>query len=139
MVGGAGSRLYPPIAVVDACDTYCQLYTLRSRPMSEKPRVLFVDDDPTVLDALARALRPEIERYDVMYALGTAAGLTALNEFDFDIVVTDLPAVHAASGEALKVVMTSAPGPILTGDATLAKPCTSSDLRDLLARLTTAS
>ena len=109
--------------------------------MSEKPRVLFVDDDPTVLDALARALRPEIERYDVMYALGTAAGLTALDEFDFDIVVTELPTVHAAAPDALRVVLTSSatPTPPFTGDATLAKPCDSSDLRDLLARLTTAS
>lgn len=51
-------------------------------------RVLLVDDDPRVLDALVRTLR---RRFEVVPALGPAVGIRALEDGpDFAVVVSDL-------------------------------------------------
>ena len=50
-------------------------------------RILFVDDEPQVTNALARALRAE--PYEIHCRDSAAAGLELLAELDFDIVVSD--------------------------------------------------
>jgi CheY-like chemotaxis protein len=57
-------------------------------PATERPRVLFVDDEPAVLEALAANLR---RGYDVVTAPSGAAGLEYLRaESDFAVVVSDM-------------------------------------------------
>ncbi len=53
-------------------------------------RVLFVDDEPKVLEGLQRALRPQRETWDMVFALGGAAGLAEVDAKPFDVVITDM-------------------------------------------------
>jgi response regulator RpfG family c-di-GMP phosphodiesterase len=78
-------------------------------------RVLFVDDEPLVLDALSRTLRGE---FDVVVAVGAAAGLEALSRHDdLTVVVSDyampqmngaqfLAAARAARPDASRILLT---------------------------------
>ncbi len=63
--------------------------TAAGHPLSRpRPRVLFVDDEPEVLDAVAVNLR---RNYDVVTATSGAAGLEYLEaEDDFAVVVSDM-------------------------------------------------
>lgn len=55
---------------------------------AEKPRVLFVDDEPALLDGLARNLR---SRFDVTTAIGGEAGIAAIKaDGPFAVVMSDL-------------------------------------------------
>jgi CheY-like chemotaxis protein len=55
---------------------------------NETARVLCVDDEPNVLDALERNLG---EHFEVMTAIGGEAGIAALNEHGpFDVVISDM-------------------------------------------------
>lgn len=54
------------------------------------PRVLFVDDDPHILAALGRSLRSLRHSWDMTFCEGGPAGLTALDEQHFDVLVTDM-------------------------------------------------
>ncbi len=63
------------------------------------PRVLFVDDDPDVLGGLAAALRKYRSRYEIVFALGGAAGIEECRRATFDVVITDMrmPDIDGAS------------------------------------------
>ena len=57
-------------------------------PAPDRPRVLFVDDEPAVLEALALNLR---RTYDVVTATSGQAGLEYLwAQSDFAVVVSDM-------------------------------------------------
>ncbi len=53
-------------------------------------RILFVDDEPKVLEALQRMLRPMRHEWELAFADGGVAALAALAEKPFDVVVTDM-------------------------------------------------
>jgi HD-like signal output (HDOD) protein/CheY-like chemotaxis protein len=53
-------------------------------------RVLFVDDEPHVLEGLRRALHSVRGEIEAEYAEGGPAALAALARSDFDVVVTDM-------------------------------------------------
>ena len=53
-------------------------------------RILFVDDEPRVLDGLRRLLRTHRDRWDMVFALGGAAAMTELERGAFDVIVTDM-------------------------------------------------
>ncbi len=53
-------------------------------------RILFVDDEASVLTALEDLLRRERRRWDMEFALGSEAALDALAVRSFDVVVSDL-------------------------------------------------
>jgi HD-like signal output (HDOD) protein len=53
-------------------------------------RVLFVDDEPRVLDGLRRLLRPKRDRWDMRFAASGAAALEALEGEPVDVLVTDM-------------------------------------------------
>lgn len=61
-------------------------------------RILFVDDEPDILDGL-RHLQFDHADWDVVFALGGAAALTELENGSFDAVVTDMrmPGVDGAT------------------------------------------
>ncbi len=55
-----------------------------------KKRILFVDDEPSVLDGLRRMLRAERGRWDMSFVGGADAALEVMHASDFDAVVSDV-------------------------------------------------
>jgi response regulator RpfG family c-di-GMP phosphodiesterase len=81
-------------------------------------KILFVDDEPNVLDALQRQLR---KQFPIETALGSHAGLTALQNWqDFAVVVADMRMPDMNGIEFLGEVTVFAPDIVrimLTGNA----------------------
>lgn len=53
-------------------------------------RILFVDDEPRILDGLRRMLRAQRQEWEMVFALGGSAALDELRSARFDAVVTDM-------------------------------------------------
>jgi len=53
-------------------------------------RILFVDDEPHVLEGLQRMLRPQRQHWEIAFAPDGAAALKLLEERPFDVIVTDM-------------------------------------------------
>jgi HD-like signal output (HDOD) protein len=53
-------------------------------------RVLFVDDEPRILDGLRRMLRAQRHEWEMAFALGGDAALAEVERTPFDVVVTDM-------------------------------------------------
>jgi putative nucleotidyltransferase with HDIG domain len=53
-------------------------------------RILFVDDEPKILEALQRTLRAQRHEWEVSFAPGGEAALTMLAAAPFDVVVSDM-------------------------------------------------
>ncbi len=53
-------------------------------------RILFVDDEPKILEGLQRMLRPMRDAWEMKFAEGSEAALADLKERQFDVVVTDM-------------------------------------------------
>jgi len=114
-----------------------------------RPRVLFVDDEPAVLEAIALNLR---RNYDVVTATSAAAGLEHLEaESDFAVVVSDMRMPKMNGATFLAMARETAPDVVrmlLTGysdlEATikavnhgqlfrfLTKPCSKETLTDAI-------
>lgn len=77
--------------------------------MTQKPHVLFVDDEPQVLEALRRMLRGRRKLWDMTFANSGATALDVLEERHCDVVVCDfrMPEVNGAS--LLETVRTRSP------------------------------
>jgi DNA-binding NtrC family response regulator len=52
--------------------------------------VMFVDDDPSVLSGLERALRPWRDDFNMVFVCGAPAGLVYAGIRNVDVVVTDM-------------------------------------------------
>jgi CheY-like chemotaxis protein len=55
-----------------------------------KKRILFVDDDPMILQGLQRVLRPMRDDWDMAFVDGGEQALEAMAKQAFDVVVTDM-------------------------------------------------
>ena len=53
-------------------------------------KLLFVDDEPKVLEGLRRMLRPLRDEWDMAFARGGPEALQLLGRDAFDVVVTDM-------------------------------------------------
>jgi HD-like signal output (HDOD) protein len=53
-------------------------------------RVLFVDDDASILDALRNLLRKQRHEWDMVFVLGGEAALSELGKGPFDVIVSDM-------------------------------------------------
>lgn len=53
-------------------------------------RILFVDDEPELLNGLSKALRKQRGRWDMVFAVGPEAALDELARGRFNVVVTDM-------------------------------------------------
>ena len=62
-------------------------------------RILFVDDEASILDGLKRMLRPMRTEWEMAFAPGGEAALTLLESTPFDVIVTDMrmPGMDGAS------------------------------------------
>ncbi|WP_432969546.1 HDOD domain-containing protein [Dactylosporangium sp. CA-233914] len=58
--------------------------------MNSKARILFVDDEPRILDGLRRSLRGKRDAWDMAFATSGAQALELLAELPYDVVVSDM-------------------------------------------------
>ena len=100
-------------------------------------RVLFVDDEPVVLDTLRRLLRRRRGHWDMVFEAGPEQALARLSVETFDVIVSDLHMPHMSGIELLQRASASHPRMVrivLSGtadlreaeaiaDRVLAKPC----------------
>jgi HD-like signal output (HDOD) protein len=63
-----------------------------------KKKILFVDDEPLILQGLQRMLRPMREEWDMVFVEGGERALAAMAASRFDVVVTDMrmPVINGA-------------------------------------------
>src|SRR5256885_17157619 len=52
--------------------------------------ILFVDDEPNLLEGLQRMLRPQRREWEMIFALGAEAAYRILEDKAVDVVVTDM-------------------------------------------------
>ena len=62
-------------------------------------RVLFVDDEPRILEGLRRMLRPQRHEWEMAFAPGGEAALAMMEALPFDVIVTDMrmPGIDGAT------------------------------------------
>jgi HD-like signal output (HDOD) protein len=119
--------------------------------VARKQRVLFVDDEDAILEALRAVLRPQRREWDMVFALGGPAGLQQVEASRFDVVVTDMrmPVVDGAAllsrvkqlqPHAVRLVLSGQTDPqtalksVFTAHQFLAKPCDPERLRSVVKR-----
>jgi CheY-like chemotaxis protein len=124
--------------------------------MTERKRILFVDDEPAVLAGLQAAFRRDSERWDMVFAPGSDAAVAVLATGEFDAVVSDmrmpgmdgaglLDHVRHTSPQTRRIMlsgstdsqdaMRAAPA----AEEVLTKPCTARAVRATLERLLTVA
>ncbi|HTQ06246.1 MAG TPA: HDOD domain-containing protein, partial [Polyangiaceae bacterium] len=114
-------------------------------------RILFVDDDASVLDALKNILRKRRNEWDMVFVVGGLAALAELEKGPFDVVVTDMRMPGMDGAALLTRVRDVYPGSariVLSGQADrdaivralpvthqfLNKPCDAATLRGVVER-----
>lgn len=119
--------------------------------MPDLNRILFVDDEPRVLEGLQALLRKHRKTWEMHFAPGGEEALALLAKQEFDVVVTDLrmPAVdgmdlllhlHTHHPHTMRVVLSGECGKDSTlrfvpyAHLSLVKPCAQADLEEVLER-----
>lgn len=114
-------------------------------------RVIFVDDEPRVLEGLKRMLRPKRNEWQMTFVGSAQAALEALRAEPCEVVVTDMRMPGMSGAELLEVVQREYPHTIrliLSGQAEtesvmkalgvshqfLSKPCDADILQGTIAR-----
>lgn len=77
-----------------------------------KPRILFVDDEPNILDGLRRMLRGFRGEWDMAFAIGGRAALDELSRQPVDIIVSDMRMPDIDGTALLKEVRSKYPNVI---------------------------
>ncbi|MEO7038337.1 MAG: response regulator [Polyangiaceae bacterium] len=80
-----------------------------SRAALRRPRILLVDDDPTVLRALWRMLKNSRPDFKINGSSSTAQALEALSELSYHAVITDLQMPGGGGRAVLEALMTHYP------------------------------
>ncbi|GAB6037079.1 response regulator [Fundidesulfovibrio butyratiphilus] len=78
--------------------------------MTQKPKILFVDDEPFILDGLRLMLRDKRPEWDMAFVQGSEEALKLLDRFTIDVVVTDLRMPGLDGAGLLAVVRDRHPG-----------------------------
>lgn len=114
-------------------------------------RILFVDDEPHLLEALQRMLRHTRQEWDTEFVLDARQALERLAACPFDVVVSDMRMPGMDGAELLEQVRRRFPATVrivLSGDCDreavmrtvkvahqfLAKPCDSQDIKTTVMR-----
>jgi HD-like signal output (HDOD) protein len=114
-------------------------------------RILFVDDDASVLDAFKNILRKRRNEWDMVFVVGGLAALAELEKGSFDVVVTDMRMPGMDGAALLTRVRDCYPATariVLSGQADrdaivralpvthqfLNKPCDAATLRNVVER-----
>lgn len=115
-------------------------------------KILFVDDEQRLLDALSRLLRPNRERWCMSFALGGQAAIEALESGDYDIAISDMRMPDVDGLAVLRYARERSPGTVriaLSGQTDLdvmthslsvvhqfiSKPCGPSALQTIIERV----
>lgn len=115
-------------------------------------RILFVDDEPLILEGLQRSLRPLRKEWNAAFATGGEEALAVLQREPFDVVVTDMRMPGMDGAALLDEVTRSYPDIlrlVLSGQSDrdsvvksagmaqqyLAKPCSIEALKDAVNRV----
>ncbi len=113
--------------------------------------ILFVDDEPRILDGLRRMLRPQRQIWEMSFANSGAEALAMMEKTPFDVVVTDmrmpamdgaqlLEAVREKYPVTIRIVlsgyfeMEAALRAVPVAHQYLAKPCDPEKLREAIER-----
>lgn len=67
-------------------------------------RVLFVDDEPAVLDSLKLLLRRQRDTWDMVFVTSAAAALAELQRQPFDVIVTDMRMANVDGAQLLACI-----------------------------------
>jgi HD-like signal output (HDOD) protein len=119
--------------------------------MVERKRILFVEDDPILLDLLREIMSDMSDEWDMAFELSGEGALAAFALHPFDVVVTDLQMPGMSGGQLLEKILVHYPATVrfvLSGcedqetaarilDHThqfLRKPCEPSFLKSVLRR-----
>jgi len=119
--------------------------------MADKKRILFVDDEPNVLDGLRRMLRKMRDEWAMTFVASAREALEALEQAPFDVVISDMRMPEMGGAELLDEVRRRCPAAvrlILSGHSDqemilksvgpthqfLAKPCDAEQLKATVAR-----
>ncbi len=114
-------------------------------------RILFVDDEPLVLDGLRDLFRKQRREWDMVFAPGGLEGIEALGGEPFDVIVSDMRMPRADGNAVLQAARDRQPGAarvILSGHAGreaelaaltvahqfVSKPCEPAMLRAIIER-----
>lgn len=118
-----------------------------------KKRILFVDDEPMVLEGVQRLLRPMRLEWEMDFAESGALALQRLNQAAYDVIVSDmmmpgmngvqlLEHARAESPKTIRLVLSGHTDKDLALQCVgvahqfLAKPCDAEHLRNTIARVT---
>jgi HD-like signal output (HDOD) protein len=118
-----------------------------------KPRVLFVDDEPRILDGIRRSLRGRRQEWDMEFRTSGAEALSLLAEVPHDVVVSDMRMPGMDGAELLTQVCRQHPATArvvlsghteqeaavrasVVGHRFLNKPCDADALAELVEQLT---
>ncbi len=119
--------------------------------MEPSSRILFVDDEPRVLEGLRDVLRRQRKVWDMHFAVGGADAIKQLDLQSFDVIVTDakMPQIDGVTvlkyarerrPEAVRIVLSGEAGENLAlrlsphAHQSLAKPCRIGELETTLTR-----
>ena len=112
-----------------------------SLTMNERPSILFIDDEPSLLKGIEQALRGQRKRWDMTFALGAEEGLRTLAEKEFDTVILDVNMPGKTGFEVLDLIREreatkELPVVMLTGisDSTIKRTALARGADDLLAK-----
>ena len=117
----------------------------------EQRKILFVDDEPNILDGLRRMLRSMRKDFELCFAENARDALAMMDNSEFDVVISDMRMPGMDGADLLLEVQKRHPHSIrimLTGQADdestlrtigivhqfLAKPCDPDKLKDILIR-----
>jgi DNA-binding NarL/FixJ family response regulator len=78
--------------------------------VSERPHILFVDDEPAMLSGLRRSLRGQRDRWDLSFANGGEEALGILEKHRCDVVVSDFRMPGIDGADLLQIVRKRYPG-----------------------------
>jgi putative nucleotidyltransferase with HDIG domain len=73
-------------------------------------RILFVDDEVSILDGLRRILRPMRKKWEMAFALSGESALAVLDEAAFDVVVSDMRMPGMDGAALLELIREKSPG-----------------------------
>jgi HD-like signal output (HDOD) protein/CheY-like chemotaxis protein len=78
--------------------------------VSERPHIMFVDDEPAMLSGLRRSLRGQRDRWDLSFANGGEEALRILEKQRCDVVVSDFRMPGIDGADLLQIVRKQYPG-----------------------------
>lgn len=119
--------------------------------MNDKIKILFVDDESNILEALKRNLKPMNTLWDMHYATSPGDAMAEVVARHYDVVVSDMRMPEVNGAELLQSIQQKSPGTIRiilsgyseaeqttqaanTAHYYLSKPCDPSQLKDIIAR-----